>query len=1176
MAWRNQSGRSRTEKHGIVRIPQTTALNLSITGRLGEQDTIVPFYSEIRGVDGLTFKGQSTIINSTGEQDGILRIEGGSSDDISTFSIQLSNGINLNGPIYQTSGATLYTNEDGTEISGNYFSAPQHIFNGVGDTGICDVIIRGNLNVTESIYDLSVVQLIESLSIRNEGTTDLSSSLSIFHSKDAYGNILSVYLDTAKNVDASFSESEDIHYLANSAFIIDGTDNLTEANSLVSHQGSTDQPGHVRMFRGATILKTKDENEVNSYNKSFAETNHTLDIYGGVYLYDGLITNGVDSSNTTGITISGESPGFYMHNTELDASIVSIDSSGNVDIYGYIDVSGNADLSGNLEVSGDAFFYGDLTVDTSGSIGGNVNIYKNLNVFNNLSIDGSSVLYDVSVNKNIDIEGSAVIGEDVVIYGSLEVNDDTIINNNANINGDLIVLGNFVANNQTTDTLTISGNTIINSGLSVTGRVDISSDLTVDGFLIISELPQTTGNVNFEENVFIEKDLRIKENLYVENNVTIGGYTEIAEYLQVNNDVTIGGKLSIDGSLNLENDISLTGDLTIQDMLTVENNVFIGNDLTIGGNLNANDLDISNSVTINGELETNFLTIDGSANISSDATFSENLVVIGNVDITGDVIVNNDTLIDGLLTVANATVHQDLEVLGSVSILNNVTLDIDLSVNSTLYCANLDVSGEIYTDKLTVAELTLDEMNVANFSCQNIDICNQLIVRTDLSVNKMIVDDKAYFNDLIYTQDISALYTHIVNTLTVDGSATINVGLFNSVKVNEDISVNKNIYVDGSFIINTLILQNATIEELTVINEANIDGSLNVDGNLNVSSQLTVVGDISCNSNLNVTGNAYVSGSIDVSYDVIVTGSVTADAYKFVDSCGNRLVITDDDGYLTTSAVSTSAFNNIFTILWGEEYTADVTLELPDSFYGDYTDIFTAVDMLQYHFTHNNVQNNRFINTQDISGYLTLQYGGIFILGVSGEAPISTDCSAAFYIDASGANIGYSEKLYLRSLDENAGAGLDRFCFDNSGNWQFLDGTNGTEVIGEIENLGTSVKYKTTSDRRLKTNIIDFTPDEGMEYCMKLRPRRFEWISDNRPDIGFIAQEIAENNAVPEICKQSSDDDGLGDDYPEKNGKPDYYTVDYAGFTPIAIAAIQKLNAQLEELETLVHEKLNK
>ena len=45
------------------------------------------------------------------------------------------------------------------------------------------------------------------------------------------------------------------------------------------------------MFRGATILKSDIDGNIPNYNKSVANTNHTLDVYGGVYLFDGVGTD---------------------------------------------------------------------------------------------------------------------------------------------------------------------------------------------------------------------------------------------------------------------------------------------------------------------------------------------------------------------------------------------------------------------------------------------------------------------------------------------------------------------------------------------------------------------------------------------------------------------------------------------------------------------------------------------------------------------------------------------------------------------------------------------------------------------------------------------------------------------------------------------------------------------
>ena len=54
------------------------------------------------------------------------------------------------------------------------------------------------------------------------------------------------------------------------------------------------------MFRGATILKPNLNGDIPDYNKYVANTNHTLDVYGGVYLFDGV------DQDYTHLTISGE------------------------------------------------------------------------------------------------------------------------------------------------------------------------------------------------------------------------------------------------------------------------------------------------------------------------------------------------------------------------------------------------------------------------------------------------------------------------------------------------------------------------------------------------------------------------------------------------------------------------------------------------------------------------------------------------------------------------------------------------------------------------------------------------------------------------------------------------------------------------------------------------------
>ena len=62
---------------------------------------------------------------------------------------------------------------------------------------------------------------------------------------------------------------------------------------------------------------------------------------------------------------------------------------------------------------------------------------------------------------------------------------------------------------------------------------------------------------------------------------------------------------------------------------------------------------------------------------------------------------------------------------------------------------------------------------------------------------------------------------------------------------------------------------------------------------------------------------------------------------------------------------------------------------------------------------------------------------------------------------------------------------------------------------GSITSAPSSVFYNTSSDYRLKENI---TPIEnGLDYIMPLRPRRFNWKDSHTQVVGFIAHEIQED-----------------------------------------------------------------
>ena len=116
---------------------------------------------------------------------------------------------------------------------------------------------------------------------------------------------------------------------------------------------------------------------------------------------------------------------------------------------------------------------------------------------------------------------------------------------------------------------------------------------------------------------------------------------------------------------------------------------------------------------------------------------------------------------------------------------------------------------------------------------------------------------------------------------------------------------------------------------------------------------------------------------------------------------------------------------------------------------------------------------------------------------------------------------------------------------------------NGTNNVGNISTNTTSTTYNTSSDYRLKENVIDL--DGAIDRLKHLPVHRFNFIAD--PDTvvdGFIAHEAQE--VVPECV--TGEKDAVDDD-----GNPVYQGIDQSKLVPLLTAALQEAIAKIESLE---------
>jgi hypothetical protein len=123
-----------------------------------------------------------------------------------------------------------------------------------------------------------------------------------------------------------------------------------------------------------------------------------------------------------------------------------------------------------------------------------------------------------------------------------------------------------------------------------------------------------------------------------------------------------------------------------------------------------------------------------------------------------------------------------------------------------------------------------------------------------------------------------------------------------------------------------------------------------------------------------------------------------------------------------------------------------------------------------------------------------------------------------------------------------------------TGSGFFICSLNGTN-IGSITRVAatSAVVYNTTSDQRLKSNIVDASP--VLDKLMNVKVRQFDWTDGNlHQDAGFIAQELA-----PVLS-------GI---VTEGKTEEDMWQMDYSRLTPYLVKAIQELKAEFDAYKAI-------
>lgn len=112
--------------------------------------------------------------------------------------------------------------------------------------------------------------------------------------------------------------------------------------------------------------------------------------------------------------------------------------------------------------------------------------------------------------------------------------------------------------------------------------------------------------------------------------------------------------------------------------------------------------------------------------------------------------------------------------------------------------------------------------------------------------------------------------------------------------------------------------------------------------------------------------------------------------------------------------------------------------------------------------------------------------------------------------------------------------------------------------VGSVAVTTTSTSYNTSSDYRLKENVVDIS--DGITRVKQLQPKRFNFIADANTTVdGFLAHEA--QAVVPEAVTGTHNE-------VDNDDNPVYQGIDQSKLVPLLTAALQEAIGKIETLET--------
>ena len=143
------------------------------------------------------------------------------------------------------------------------------------------------------------------------------------------------------------------------------------------------------------------------------------------------------------------------------------------------------------------------------------------------------------------------------------------------------------------------------------------------------------------------------------------------------------------------------------------------------------------------------------------------------------------------------------------------------------------------------------------------------------------------------------------------------------------------------------------------------------------------------------------------------------------------------------------------------------------------------------------------------------------------------------------------------SFQPDSGGGSLNKATDSTNSRTAFNFLNPNGTVGSIATSGSATAYNTSSDYRLKENVV--TDWDATSRLKQLKPSRFNFKADKDTTVdGFLAHEVS--SIVPEAITGTKDE-------VDEDGNAVMQGIDQSKLVPLLVKTIQELEARITKLE---------